>query len=525
MLPNALNSKNRLYFERDSKNRRITSNIGNVFRNSKWSDYSLKNTNYINKAEFFTIIKSFIKTIVFFYLLSIIFILLVDIYYINFYKIFNCIFDLIDFANLSISSLLESGKFFFILIIQIIWKNIFEKLFSHTWNKQIFNYTNPYNFKIQSSTENVLNLQQFKQYNSNFNNNYITNLNKNLFKFESKDSILLNNLINATLQQTYKNNLITIRPVFEVKPINSLFYNSFNMTKWYATNTKVLNNNSNSFYIYNLNYQILNKLVLDKNMQTMSLNIVNHNNIAKSLRWSYRYSNIHRKTLINSHKLTSVKKLLGSGFFDSTSTKNNIWFSDNFSRITNFTELSKTLNSHWVMMYKSNILSKNTKPYLNTDCFTQLNNNFNFLSFYESSFQFFLKRLYIYSNLQTNHFTSKPINFISNNSVNTDIINNYSLYYSNLLQKNVNNDDIFNPFIFKQNEKSKNLFSNVKYNSSKDLYLNVIDSDFLLNDNLELLINLNNSLLEKSLNIKYFNINQNIVFKPIQFESKNKRNF
>jgi hypothetical protein len=35
MLPPSLNSKNRLFIERDSKHRRITSNIGTTFRNSK----------------------------------------------------------------------------------------------------------------------------------------------------------------------------------------------------------------------------------------------------------------------------------------------------------------------------------------------------------------------------------------------------------------------------------------------------------------------------------------------------------
>jgi hypothetical protein len=50
---------------------------------------------------------------------------------------------------------------------------------------------------------------------------------------------------------------------------------------------------------------------------------------------------------MNSHKLTSAKKLLGPGFFDSTSTKGNIWFSDKFSRDGNLdsSTMLKTLNT------------------------------------------------------------------------------------------------------------------------------------------------------------------------------------
>ena len=41
-LPSSILFKNRLFVERDSKHRRIMSNFGLTFRNSKWSEYAIK---------------------------------------------------------------------------------------------------------------------------------------------------------------------------------------------------------------------------------------------------------------------------------------------------------------------------------------------------------------------------------------------------------------------------------------------------------------------------------------------------
>ena len=45
MLPPSISFKNRLYIERDSKTRRITSNLGLTFRNSKWTNYNRTDIN------------------------------------------------------------------------------------------------------------------------------------------------------------------------------------------------------------------------------------------------------------------------------------------------------------------------------------------------------------------------------------------------------------------------------------------------------------------------------------------------
>lgn len=525
MLPNTLNSKNRLFFERDSKNRRITSKIGNVFRNSKWSDYSVKNTNSINKSEFTTIIITIVKTII------TIFFILFSLSYLNssisifIIKVLNCIFDVIDFTDLSISRFLENSKFSFFLVSQLFWKSIFEKLFS---NITELPYINSNSYRLKPQYLNNQNTNQFNNINSSITNINIIKL--PVISNISNDAILLNNLISSTLQQSYKNNLNSLRPSFtDNKSFNTKFDNYFSQTffnsnKWSIQNSKFSNSVSNSFYINHLNYQFLNNLILNKNIQLASINVVNQNNIAKTLRWSYRYSNLHRKTILNSHKLTSVKKLLGSGFFDSTSTKNNIWFSDNFSRIDTFTNLSKTLNTHWLMMYKSNLGIKQFNNYLTSNCLPSVNQNFNFLSFYESSFQFFLKRLYLYSGLDSNIFSSKPYLAIDKKSLEFNSLNSYTLYLNNFFKRSTLMNDLFNPFKGITTSKQSKEFTS--FNTlDKDINVSIVDSDFLLNDNLELLININNSLLLKGSTIKFFDINNNIVFKSTNHEPKAKRNF
>ncbi len=175
-------------------------------------------------------------------------------------------------------------------------------------------------------------------------------------------------------------------------------------------------------------------------------------------------------------------------------------------------------------MYKSNLITKNTKNYLTLNCFSKLNSNFNFLSFYESSFQFFLKRLYLYSSMNSNNFLTKPNYFINTKVIDSYSINNYNLYFNNFLKKISITDDVFNPFVLDYKTKPINVSMNLN-KLERDVNINLIDHDFLLNDNLELLINLNNSLLEKGSNIKFFDINKNIVFKSSNYESRKKRNF
>lgn len=78
------------------------------------------------------------------------------------------------------------------------------------------------------------------------------------------------------------------------------------------------------FYVNNLNYQKLNTLSLYKELINTPNVIQDQLKVINNLRWSYRYSLLHRRTMNKSHTLTLSKKLLSNGYFDSKSTKNNL---------------------------------------------------------------------------------------------------------------------------------------------------------------------------------------------------------
>jgi hypothetical protein len=79
-----------------------------------------------------------------------------------------------------------------------------------------------------------------------------------------------------------------------------------------------------SFYLNSLSYQDLNYLLNIKGLETLSNVLHDQTLLVGSLRWSYRYNTLHRRSIYNSHKLTESKKLISAGFFDSSSMDNNL---------------------------------------------------------------------------------------------------------------------------------------------------------------------------------------------------------
>ena len=63
-LPPSILFLNRLFVERDSKHRRLTSNLGLTFRNSKWSMYARTNINEISHAGLYTSVLAIIGFVV-----------------------------------------------------------------------------------------------------------------------------------------------------------------------------------------------------------------------------------------------------------------------------------------------------------------------------------------------------------------------------------------------------------------------------------------------------------------------------
>ena len=79
-----------------------------------------------------------------------------------------------------------------------------------------------------------------------------------------------------------------------------------------------------SFYLTSLSFQNLSLLTSQPELMSLSQNLTTQDHMINTLRWSYRYNNLHRRTMYNSHKLTEVKTLISAGYFDMSSTTGNV---------------------------------------------------------------------------------------------------------------------------------------------------------------------------------------------------------
>lgn len=266
------------------------------------------------------------------------------------------------------------------------------------------------------------------------------------------------------------------------------------------------------FYFGYFKYQLMNLLNLIPGLQLTNINVLNQNNIAKLLRWNYHYSNLHRKTIINSHKLTSTKKLLSSGFFDSKIMDSNLWFSDTYSRVAKSKNLTKSISAHYKLMYKLNepnniISSKYTNLLLNSATSGNVMNKFNSLSFYEFSFFYFIKRSHFFLNLGVTNFTST---FKLNNNIQQHLLNS-SLKFSNLHSNLVNESSrsflLTSGFTNAFHRPVDNVISKNSRNTFaafKDITPVTYDFDFLSNDQLEPLMNITKTLSNNASKIIFF---------------------
>lgn len=515
MLPNSLIAKNRLFLERDSKHRRITTRVGNTFRNSKWSNYTLKNTNVNDNY-------TFIHLALFSFKVIFIVIFTWNIaYFLNELYVTNIIFDY--FFNHFDTTLNFSGQTKFILpliwhfLVKLVLEESLYKLLSgkstNLFNQQFSSINNSYSSSFKQPLEQI-NAQ-------NLINHSKLAINSNLSMGETKlfilPSLFLYRILNNNFSYSRPNliqdgvfssvSLMLSQSEHSLNNVKTLELKKFttNSNKWLLTNHKTDLNGL--FYINNFNYQLLNNLLSNPLLQTISTNVTNYNNIVKTLRWSYRYNILHRKVLTNSNKLTTSKHLLGSGFFDSQMTNSNIWLSDNLSRFTNFQTLSNSLSNYWLGLYKSN-LGRINPTFINNSYLSSTSNTFNLLSFYETSFIFFIKRFYYFMGLQSNTFSS-TLNLSNDVRTDTNLIttsNKFSFLAEGLVRSQVITNPTLNPFY--NHTTFKNTFDTASDKFiSKDTVSVSNELDLLSGDYLDLISNLTTSLTLRNNFISFFSTN------------------
>ena len=124
-------------------------------------------------------------------------------------------------------------------------------------------------------------------------------------------------------------------------------------------------------------------------------------------RWLYKYNILHRSALTNTNYITSVKQLLGAGFYDSQLTERNIWSSSSFLPSA---QKHGELSNLYRALYRGNAPASNsTLAEVSAHPFFLNSSALNTLSFYEESYHWYLKRFYSLNTLASNSAVLSPM--------------------------------------------------------------------------------------------------------------------
>lgn len=458
--------KNRLFIERDSKHKRIFNNVGLTFRNLKWNSYESENTQPVFKSQYFKIISFIIICVGLVLLLNNFYNYYTLSYFYN--EIFFCVWAGLDTFDYYFTFLVWIAFLIASMVTNLFQSYFFfNNLNSKSGKHKPEKFTNVLNHKACSAVNlskkdykffllNWLNSESLSQnpvlfenlktlFVTNFNNDWwhknctfflklykLTHLLKlsdktgsafafqlKLARFELNNSFDLltylnaSNLLNSnpTLFFSYLLKNQNNRHTFDFKKKTSVTFLA-NRTFWnpnYVFNTDQSDLNlffrvDGFFYFSSTSSsQLTNLFKKNKNLNLLDSLVHNQINSAKWNRWLYKYSILHRKVFKNSHKLTLSKKLLNSGFYNSNLSKKNLWNSEFFSKSTNFNLLhfATSLLQPGVEVSPLFQTFSDSKAIYNFQ-HSQLSN----LSVHETSFFWFLKRFYFFSNLGNNRIFS-----------------------------------------------------------------------------------------------------------------------
>jgi len=551
-LPSSVLFKNRLFIERDSKHRRVMSNFGLTYRNSKWSDYALTNVSMKSKTSFLRSLQQIILV------LFVLFILIRGFKFYNDDLVNNEIsfflWSLLDATKYGLCFLVWSVLFF----IKSSFTFLYQRLFSFFYKVESnYDYST-----VGSDPVEVTNLPKGSQklvfyswltsnsrgsrpdsalenlYSPVNTNNWATG--SNFFKslYQTANSIKLSESVldHSTLSNLVQKNshttglllnssslqkVVTLQSDLNTIPASSLRHltlNSLNnRTKWnmYSIESEIDKYNpyiksiKGLFYIYDTNFNKLSNLATNNPELTSLMNsVTDQNKMFKWNRWLYRYNILHRKVMKNAHKTTLAKKLISTGFLDSSLMDRNLWASDFFSNQKKSTRL---LATNFNNLYGATLGLTNN----NQQTFTTLNsfstaNTLNMLDTYEDSYFYFLKRFYMFNTLVTNKINSSVrLENITNGrlSENTAVTENLINHHQNIIANLIKSNKLTNQHLDPSNvfEINPGILSMNSSSTYKDLLTVNTDYDLMNLDNLEIMSNLSSSLTSNNYQFNYFN--------------------
>ena len=423
-LPTSLLLKNRLLVERQWKHRRIMSNFGTTFRNSKWSDYSSQNVTPRMNIQLLSGLGKILSVVVLGVSLSwAIFVAsttdfdLLGIFYPStssicnvFGSLINTLIDgwsLIPLYGTLLTHLLATNG-----LIAVVW----------VWSTAIFpNNTN--NRPSPSETPLLA---------SNLSDNLVLrSLREDTFTVASLDQRRASVL---TLYKTLQHPSL-VRPhltVDNVNPYAGLMVNMPHTLTSVYTNTLIHDDNRwalsaihrerttldtqtpllrGPFYMTSLDYNFLTLVSELPELRFVATHLRSGLKLNKSIRWLYRYSMLHRKSTKRAHFLTLTKQLVSSGFFGEHMTARNLWAAGTFFPATfNSPKIASIVGAQYRLLYgnwRQQTNTSNESSALGYQvALTQSDLSLPQLKYIERSFYFMLKRLHFFNTLPTTGFSA-----------------------------------------------------------------------------------------------------------------------
>jgi len=374
--------RNRFFLERDSKHRRIMTNFGLTFRNSKWATYAQLNLSSKTPSPFK-------MSNVALQLLFVATVFILFTYLLYYFNLIQYVFGgelFWSFVELIRTSTVYGLATFFVSI---------SALFNSTFN---YILTKVFSVNVQSSSASSSQEQLLASVPSNFSHTLqLKNIKSGtaskqieaLFQDQNSvnDSLPVNALYRvsdftqttapSTNQRNYQFTEKTLfKPTQLLQNKWSLFSVQSEQVKSLTDNTGLLHNlTDNTFNAINVNITSTPELQTVANLHTNYLNNI------KIDRWLYRYSLLHRRSLHRAHDLTLTKRLTSLGFFSGNLTSRNLWAS-------NFVSLTPDLQTTLTNLYKQ------TYGDLWSADNNGLQNPLTNVQFFESSYFWLLKRFY-----------------------------------------------------------------------------------------------------------------------------------
>lgn len=465
---NRMLSTTRIFFERTTKNSHSLQALGNVYRNSKWSDLHVFNVKESSINQFKSV----------FYLTLVVFFII----------IFSVRFNL-QWTNLLIFNLNE--LFFYFKDLLTSWLLFILYTMSFIFLKFTLIFTKNTQTKILHTNNVILSRQEdYKNSNVNFNLNasgtndvgillpslYLQKLVKYLHLITIND-------VRAVSQEVSSLNFVNFYSMLknDVSNVNYfIFFSNKSKFNSRSRNLDLFQSKDKSFYdcvdsnkIFNVKFYKLNNNILKSlpfMFQKEFKHVVSQNlNLGKENRWLMKNSLLSYDIITKASSTTHVKKLYGSNQLNSNMSGTNIWASNKLSEYSNPTGLNLDLFKSSGAFTNNTLLNSSSLLHLNNleESFFWLVKRFKFLQTTSTYYQFEHKNFYESFSIDK---PSKSVSYLNRLNLlkSTALFNTVDLTIYNMR----NNDNASN----KRN--SKLTTHGIDLDSSSNFYLTNSDLNF-----------------------------------------------